>query len=428
MMETWEQTDGSFVPWSTLHLDKHGQVIMAYFGHRIMRRHCSEFPRTFNSKEEFDTWLDKNELRSLLVSDGLRPSVLHRLHEGTYKLVSAAGKYHLKSNPTDNGQLSRRYNKDFYSEDLRNMVYASQVPPWVMNVDYTWDEDEGPKDTWIPDYTNDITGEPQKYNSPVGALHLYTNWKREGEENGKPSILSKTAWDSINEYADVEDEIQRSLYSKAFASFPSTALDYRRAFRASSTENIHPCSIFTGHVIDHNTAIHQQRDIKGGLCAATCTGEFEGGHLYLPYFQIAHMYNSGSISLFCSRSLYQGISNWKPKEGVSPEGIPPGRTAHTFQFHHDIFEQVRTKPDGWARQTGNGLRPWGGLDSTPTDKPYPQGFDLGLLVPRAVSMPGHVMASKSGAPVVSQDDLPPPTWKTLDSLSYEEGQDEDDSE
>ncbi|KAG8813150.1 hypothetical protein FRC19_002633 [Serendipita sp. 401] len=36
MMETWEQTDGSFVPWSTLHLDKHGQVIMAYFGHRIM--------------------------------------------------------------------------------------------------------------------------------------------------------------------------------------------------------------------------------------------------------------------------------------------------------------------------------------------------------------------------------------------------------
>ncbi|KAG8751370.1 hypothetical protein FRC14_007958 [Serendipita sp. 396] len=392
LMEDWERKEDGLIPWTTIHLDRNRTVLLAYYGYRIKGMKCKDLKRTFKSSEEFQAWVNAEGYRDRLMDDGLNQTTLHNFQLHTQLIIAAIGITQCADVVRHTNELHQRHAQQYYNEDYTQLRYHSRVQPHhstttgTHRFEYLQDLYTGPPPTL------NRTEKAEEYESPVGTLHLFLNWMQQGHTK-KPSMSREKWGPSVNGhgglrwYELIENHVQSELYEKTFAAFPEKARDYRHAHRVSSLETGLARHLFTGHVIVHNHVVHQHRDANDGdLCVTIPHGKYTGGHLYLPSLGVAHMYPPGSIAIFCSKTLYHGVTTWKPVGDVDEYGIPPGRTSHVFTTHQAVIDWCKDKEEGYCRRTGGGYLPLTNEDvQPPLDPSFPPTFDKQALFKRAIN-------------------------------------------
>jgi hypothetical protein len=63
------------------------------------------------------------------------------------------------------------------------------------------------------------------------------------------------------------------------------------------------------------------------------------------------------VVIFLAGDLYHKVGEWRPSDGVSMDGITPGRIGHAFFSPQSALDVLSTKSPQWRNSTLSGFWP-----------------------------------------------------------------------
>lgn len=345
-MVHWE-SDGT----SGVFQDEEGNPLVAYFARRRVNDppitrdpiFYEPGPNTPSAMGRSPTCLDQAELDGeAIYFDGIGTTILNKTLVATQLLVHHIGVHkNNRDGRHDQGDLLCRYALD--GGPPCGIVTEADGKSFVLEgIEYVY---------------RDRTFSSEK----TGVVHLVHAWPEQGR-NPKIHGIHPSAdmvagcrnIQYVQRYFHDTEELAMLLAAMFRESFPAFYWKYRRAFQAGKWTVVDP-GPFLGRAIVWKLDVCPHQDgLDEGPAVIFPMGDFSGGECYLPDLKLKLTYRPGEVIIMMSGALYHAIGQWAPGQGISDEGITPGRIGNVFFFPHASYEFLKDKPEGWCTQTVGG--------------------------------------------------------------------------
>ncbi|KAG1787192.1 uncharacterized protein HD556DRAFT_1213036, partial [Suillus plorans] len=195
----------------------------------------------------------------------------------------------------------------------------------------------------------------------TGVLHLVHAWPDQGHKAAKHGVHPSADMvrgcrgsQYVYRYFKDTEELALCLATMFRTAFPEFYLKYERAFKAGKWTVVDPGPFLGRAVVWKLNVLPHQDGLDEGPAVIFPMGYFSGGECYLPDLKIKLTYRPGEVIILMAGALYHAIGNWSPGEGVSEEGITPGRVGNVWFFPRSSYEVLKDKPSGWAVDQAGG--------------------------------------------------------------------------
>ncbi|KAJ7021342.1 hypothetical protein C8F04DRAFT_1195587 [Mycena alexandri] len=98
-------------------------------------------------------------------------------------------------------------------------------------------------------------------------------------------------------------------------------------------------------------------DTDFGASVSFGAGNFTGGYLYIPQFELVFEYRPGALAAFYADCIIHSVGDWKAVCMEKDDEITPGRIGTVFYIPQSSAEALGSREPGWGLKTNYGRFP-----------------------------------------------------------------------